>query len=164
MSAILLLTAMWLAYPDRNSYGDPSMEELQQSCTTPDGTIVRLYVGNGGATTAFWYTVTATSGFLSREKQIIFSYSSPDFSSVTCTKEAVVVASSRGNIALGVPELTALRANPRVYHRGSIEKGEWWSTREITRMAFSAMLALIAAFLLRPFYYGKQEKVSGVIV
>jgi len=64
---LLLATAGWLAWPDRNLHGNASMEEALTSCRTEDGRIFRLYRGNGGATVAHWYTVTAEGGLFEGE-------------------------------------------------------------------------------------------------
>lgn len=68
----LLVIAVWIVLPGRNIYGNPWMEELVDSCTTSDGTKVRLYVGSGFLT-AFWYSVTTEAGLFSLERQILQS-------------------------------------------------------------------------------------------
>ncbi len=67
----LLVIAVWIVLPGRNTYGNPWMEELVDSCTTSDGTKVRLYLGSGFLT-AFWYSVTTEAGLFSLERQILY--------------------------------------------------------------------------------------------
>ncbi len=156
----LLLMAAWLAYPSRNIHGNPHMEELVQSCTTPNNIIVRLYTGNGGATTAFWYTVTTSKGFLSREKQIIFSYSSPVLSSISCVMDIVTITSSSGNIILTGSELTTLRNNPVSYWRGKTKESESWPISEVLSLIFATMSGLAGISLLLSCYKNNRVKIN----
>lgn len=149
VSVSLLLFAAWLAYPGRNLHGNPSMEELVQSCTS-GGTTFRLYVGNGGATTAFWYTITMDGGFPSREKQVLFSYDTPELSAITCGEQSFVVSSSGGNIPVTAEDLLAFRDTPRAYWRGTIETQSHWNPLSILRLVLAAALALAAAAVFAP--------------
>lgn len=145
----LLLSAAWLAYPGRNSRGNPSMEELVQSCATQDGTSIHLYVGNGGATTSYWYTVTTENGFLSREKQVLFSYDTPQLSAIDCGENSLTVSSTSGNIILASEELDDLRNNPRLYWRGKLDS-QSWDPLHIFSIALAGALALAGFVLVLP--------------
>lgn len=151
LSSTLLLSAAWLVIPGRNSHGNPSMETLVQSCATREGTIIRLYVGNGGATTAFWYTLTTESGFFFREKQVLFSYGMPEFSAITCGEKSVAVSGTSSSITLTENDLADLRGNPRSYWKGNI-KTQWqgWNPLYIIRIVLAGILALAGAVLIRP--------------
>jgi hypothetical protein len=83
------LLGLWLLLPGRNAAGNPSLEREIRRCNLPNGDLVRLYEGNGGATTAFWYTVTHDSGWLSPERQVLFSYGSPEVQEIACGPSGV---------------------------------------------------------------------------
>src|SRR5688500_4068519 len=105
----VLAGVIWFAVPGRNQYGNPSMEEEQSSCTLANGQVLRLYKGGGGATVDYWYTVTAEGGLFEREKQIVFAYSSPALSSLSCQDSRVRIEGSAVSILLGPEEVAALR-------------------------------------------------------
>jgi hypothetical protein len=83
------LLGLWLLLPGRNIAGNPSFEREIRRCRLPNGDLVRLYEGNGGATTAFWYTVTHDGGWLSPERQVLFSYGSPEVKEIACGPSGV---------------------------------------------------------------------------
>jgi hypothetical protein len=89
MALSCALLGVWLLLPGRNIAGNPSFEREVRRCRLPDGDLVRLYEGNGGATTAFWYTVTHDGGWLSPERQILFSYGSPEVQEIGCSPVGV---------------------------------------------------------------------------
>ena len=53
--------------------------------------LARLYRGNGGATSAFWYSVTFQHHPLGRERQFLFAYHSPAINRIACSREGVHV-------------------------------------------------------------------------
>jgi len=144
IAAILLALSIWTALPSRNAFGNPSMEELVSSCLTASGTTVRLYVGSG-TLTAFWYSVTADPGLLSREKQILFSYDGPELFGVSCANAQIRVTSSNGPIVLDESNLSALRESPRNYSHLDSGPGTW----RTIGLAISAVLAATSIALLR---------------
>src|SRR3954467_4236823 len=85
----LLTLGVWLLLPSRNVLGNPAFETLQGSCRIAHGTLVRLYRGDGGATTGYWYSVTTQPGFPWTERQIYGAYSSPVVESVSCHGDSV---------------------------------------------------------------------------
>jgi hypothetical protein len=87
-----VLLGVWLLPPGRNAAGNPAFEQEIRRCRLPNGDLVRLYEGNGGATTAFWYTVTHDGGWWSPERQILFSYGSPEVKEITCGPAGVELA------------------------------------------------------------------------
>lgn len=149
LSAVLLATGVWLSYPERNLYGNASWEELSQTCTTPDGTTVRLYVGNAGATTSFWYSVTTESGFLSLERQVMYAYSSPKLSAITCTRNLVVVSSPEYEFSFTEAELQALRDTPRAYSLGENNRTRSLGFGSILKLVISLALASTSLLLIR---------------
>src|SRR5262245_62058671 len=119
LSASFALAALWLLAPSRNAAGNPSFEERQDSCTEPtSGTDFTLYRGNGGATVAFWYTVTANPLGLARERQVFFSYSSPVITGLTCAPKSIELVSDPSNIMLDMEHLEDLREHPLAYWEG----------------------------------------------
>lgn len=114
-AAGLAAFALWIAIPGRNAQGNPFLEDEIDRCTTPSGTTFRLYQGNGGATTSFWFTLTSKHGIFSREKQIVYSYDSPEFRSVSCTNDQTILAGPKTTIRFGTSELTAMRNTPMSY-------------------------------------------------
>ena len=71
-------------------------ETLQSSCRLTDGTTVRLYEGDGGATTAFSYSVTAQARWgLWTERTVFWSYGEPVVSDITCVGDVVTMTPSK---------------------------------------------------------------------
>ena len=116
--ACILAIVAWLVWPGRNMRGNPWMEELNQSCTLRGGTVVRFYVGNGGATTAFWYSVTSEEGLFMPERQIFYSYHQPALTEITCSDETLVIALESGELRVSSGQISTLRKSPLVYFRG----------------------------------------------
>ena len=121
MAAALTAIAIWLALPSRNAFGNPSMEEQISSCSTSEGNEIRLYRGNGGATTAYWYTVISEGGLFEREKQILFTYSSPEITSIDCEGAALNVSGRAYSAKFSSDQLAVLRQAPHVYWRGKLD-------------------------------------------
>ena len=91
---VLFLTvlAIWFLLPievELPHYN--SSEELAQSCKIPGSSaVIRFYVGNGGATTAFWYVLTADQDGVF-ERLFYYSYSMPVIKAVACKEQGVTV-------------------------------------------------------------------------
>jgi hypothetical protein len=148
IAGCLTVFAVWLALPGRNIYGDPWSEELKQTCTLQDGTTARLYLGNGGATTAFWYTVTVERGLLWQERQIAFSYSSPRWDTISCGSSMLSVSGDGTTIAFSPSDLSVRRHSPLTYWRGRSEIGQpTWSVMDTARMLAAAASVAIAVWL-----------------
>lgn len=152
VSAILIIAAAWLSFPERNLYGSPTWEELSQECATPDGTIVRLYVGNAGATTSFWYSVTTEYGFWSLEKQVMYAYSGPKLTSIACGKDHVIISSPNYEFSFTEAELHSLREAPRAYSAGENNRTRSWSLSAFIKLAASLTIAAAGLHLIRPVY------------
>lgn len=139
----LLVIAVWIVLPGRNTYGNPWMEELVDSCTTSDGTKVRLYLGSGFLT-AFWYSVTTEAGLFSFERQILYVYSGPELHTLACADRLLSITAETGPIVIPESELPALRKSPRNY--SSAESGAW----SMIGYAISALLAAMAFAVAPP--------------
>jgi hypothetical protein len=119
LAIVLMVLAAWMAWPSRNVHGNPDMETLTAACHTAAGVEARLYEGNGGATVAYWYTVTARGASLGGERQIFFSYRSPVVDRITCPGDGIVLWSGESSIAsLSGAGLAAATDRPIQYWSG----------------------------------------------
>ena len=145
LAAGLAAFALWIAVPGRNVQGNPGMEDEIDRCTTPSGTTFRSYEGNGGATTSYWYTLTSELGIFSREKQIVFSYDSPEFRSVSCTKDQTILTGPQITMRFGTSELNAMRYATMSYWRSKQNNASSdMDLLSIIRLGFAALLFLWA--------------------
>jgi hypothetical protein len=113
--------------PGRNVAGNPSMERLVQRCTLPGSTVIRLYRGEGGATVAFWYTLTRERPG-APEQQFWFSYAEPAVAGIACRPGGVlsVELDERGPVQRETYTAGRIERDlvprPLVYWRGSPER------------------------------------------
>jgi hypothetical protein len=126
---VLLLTASaWLSVPRR---GHP-FEELRSECRWQDGTRVRSWQGNGGATTAFWYSVTTQTSMPWTEREIFFSYSSPIVTSMTCESDGVVIIADGTAWTLKATDLLSNQPRSLQFDHGQqtsgFARGNWGPT------------------------------------
>ncbi len=134
-----MATAAWLAWPSRNQHGNPDMEELLGSCKTDELVTARLYKGNGGATTSYWYSVTLEGDALGKEKQVLFSYASPELHAIECVGDAAIVKGSGFSKRIEVTAFQQLREEP----------AQFWSGKQETRgIQPSRVFALTAAAVI----------------
>jgi hypothetical protein len=148
----VLALGIWLATPGERHVD----ESLLSSCRLASGTVARLFEGNGGATTAFWYSVTAESGDPSREREIFFAYAQPVIRSITCEQGRVLIRSasrewtiSEASILKGAPSLEYWRGqhdNRTVRQRESPIEG---LRRKVGLGMVLLVVALVAARWLR---------------
>lgn len=98
--------------------GNPAMETQLTSCTA-GAWEVRLYRGDGGATTAYWTTVTVERPGLP-ERQVYFAYGWPLVDAMTCAPDHIELREGTNVVeTLQEPALAGLRDAPV-----SIWKGE----------------------------------------
>jgi hypothetical protein len=144
---VLLVTAGgWLCIPGRNHLS----EELQSSCSLAKGATVRFYEGNGGATTAFWYSVTIQDGPPWTERELFWSYSHPIVTDIICESNRLTIASAEASWSLSDADLLAPDRDPIKYFKGKpgpefSHRGNWGPI-EIARTAVGAW-ALAAGLL-----------------
>ena len=92
LAIVALVVGGSLLAPNRNAYGNPQDEVLITQCQAPqDNAVVRLYQGNGGATTALRWSVTFQINPATQERQIFFSYGSPAISTILCAPDGVTL-------------------------------------------------------------------------
>lgn len=156
----LALLALWLAWPGRNVHGNPSMERLAHDCTLPSGLTARLYEGNGGATTAFWYSVTVEGGLFQPERQVFFAYSEPSVERIACQPGEILVVASAGVHTIKEHELSALRKEPVTFWRGEREQLGAQPLAVFTNAL--AFLLLITSLLFVVKALGRQKQTSNV--
>jgi hypothetical protein len=164
--ALLIVGGGWLCIPGPNHL----FETLQSSCRLIDGTTVRFYEGNGGATTAFSYLVTAqTRWWPWTERTVFWSYGEPVVSDVSCAGDRVTITATKGDWSfsnvtgvtrvishptwsLSAIDLAILHQHPITYHRGEpapdlIHRGNW-SLLEIVRTVIGAWSCAAGLVLL----------------
>lgn len=104
VALVLIALGLYFLVPGRNAFGNPLFERELQRCSIPGSSeVLRLYEGNGGATTAFWYTVTFDGGWLSRERQIFYSYGNPEVKRIACREDAVDLILEEGEPPESLP-------------------------------------------------------------
>jgi hypothetical protein len=73
-------------------FEDSEATDLLNSCEVPaTGDTIRLYEGNGGATTAFWYLATIQHPDDSAEYMFFHAYGSPFISDVECSTDSTTL-------------------------------------------------------------------------
>jgi hypothetical protein len=120
----LCALGIYLLLPPRNLFGNPADEQQLQRCTLADGAEIRLYQGNGGATTAFWYTVTHAKGWREPERQIFYAYGYPEIRAIACRPDAVVLTLADG-FGERSESLSLARVHRELRHRPvTLSRGE----------------------------------------
>lgn len=107
---------------DRNTFGNPAIEDLMEQCVLPaTGAVIRLYRGNGGATTAFSYSVTYQS-VSQPERQFFYAYSDPSVDQIECHDAEVTLISTDANPrTITASQITGtLIKQPIGYYRGEV--------------------------------------------
>jgi hypothetical protein len=117
---IMLGIGLWLLWPGRNVAGNPQFETLINKCLAGQGEHVRLYEGNGGATSAYWYSATIEDpGMFSRERQFFFSYSSPIIEQAMCKGTIVELVGPEQSLSFSLEKIhTELVDTPVNLYRG----------------------------------------------
>lgn len=146
---VSMATATWLAWPSRNQHGNPDMEELLALCQTDELVTARLYRGNGGATTSYWYSVTLEGDALGKEKQILFSYESPVLQAIECVGDDAIVKGAALSKRIEVTAFQQLRREPIQFWSGKQEPRGIQPSRvfALTAAAVVATAGLAAAVL-----------------
>jgi hypothetical protein len=149
LAYFMFVLGLYAVVPSRNVRGSPGMERELGRCTLSDGALIRLYRGEGNATVAFWYTVTHKPRRWGMERQIVFSYSEPTFSQVTCTSRGLALTDSDESlgVALSTNEARAMRWNPRQYWRGGIQYSKRVSIIGIAQVEGLVILFVAVALL-----------------
>lgn len=149
---ILLVAGVWLMLPGRNLYGNPWFEILIGECRLADGSTIRFYEGNGGATTAFWQTVTHFRFPSMRERQIVFAYASPTIVAATCQSDDVNVVfddgiARRKLLFEQAHILEKLRERPFAFHSGRNLEPPWLGPVRLSSAVLGALMLSMAGHL-----------------
>jgi len=153
LGLIALTLAIWgvkLLLPERNVFGNPQSETLMTQCQMHStGATVRLYQGNGGATVAYWYSITFWQGKFSREKQIFYTYGFPRIKSIACRNDRVAVLTDEQTFNLTLEQITnKLIDQPIGFYKGQEQKASIQPLRVLT-LIFGIFLELISFWILR---------------
>ena len=160
LSLVLLVAGGWLLLPSRNEHGNPDMESLISSCKTTDAVTARLYEGNGGATNAYWYTVTLEGEELGREKQVFFSYREPTASRIICNGEDVVVSGEKLNERIVASSFAKMRKSPMQYWSGARREGSTQPSSVLRWLAAGTAFIVAAALLARLYPFSRRRRTT----
>lgn len=149
---LALLLAIWgvkLLLPDRNVWGNPQLETLMMQCQIPSTeAVIRLYQGNGGATVAYWYSVTFDNGKFPTEKQIFHTYAYPSIQSIDCRPDEVTVLADEQSWTFSIKEIKNQLINqPIGFYRGEPQQKSIQPLRILT-LSFGVLLELISVWIL----------------
>jgi hypothetical protein len=98
----------------RNVYGNPEDERLLDRCTTGDGTVVTLYINEGGgAAVGVSYSVSTERRPRLAERQVMYSDYRPELRAVSCSSDGFELTTSIGPMRFNDHETEALRIAPR---------------------------------------------------
>lgn len=121
VTAMLLgVVGAWIVLPSRDVRGNTLFEQRIDSCTLdPSGIGISLFLGNGGAMTSYWYSVTERAPLSPFRHQIFYAYASPIITSIRCragdTLDLIGPTSTR---SLSVGQMAAsLRTHPLLFVR-----------------------------------------------
>ena len=115
--ALLLLVRGEQLLTKSPTYGNPRFEDIIEQCQEPTtGAVVRYYLGNGGATTDYWYTVTYQETASSKELHFFHSYGSPRVEHIYCEPNSVEVQTREGVYTYDIQQIKVdLVNNPISY-------------------------------------------------
>jgi hypothetical protein len=102
---------------NRFPYGNRSMETLQKEIYDPhEHARYRLYLGNGGATTSYWYSVTISYD-AKEEKQLFYSYAYPGVESMAFNKNCLLLNTGSDVIKILKNDFKKYIEKPLAYYR-----------------------------------------------
>jgi hypothetical protein len=135
------------------------MEELQGSCSPAAAMTARLYRGNGGATTSYWYSVTLEREALGTEKQVFFAYRSPEVQTIECIKDALVINGDGFSQRIEKKDFQRLRDEPMQFWSGKQESRYIQPSRLLAFGAAGAVaLSGVGALFLASVRHRRQAK------
>jgi hypothetical protein len=147
IGTVLFVGGAYLCVPRRSHW----FEELRSQCQWQRGASVRLWEGNGGATTAFWYSVTLQSGLPWTEREVFFSYSHPVVTEVRCEADGVVVIADGTSRKLTAAYLLGGHFSPLQFDHGKQTSDfprDGWRPSEIVRTALGFAGVVVGGWLL----------------
>lgn len=97
-----------------------SEELLQETYDGGIGTTYKLYRGNGGATTAYWYIVTIKPDN-GKEKKIFHSYAEPSIKNISYNNESLILYDDEDKIIqISKNDFKKYVKKPLKYYRNEI--------------------------------------------
>ncbi|WP_044207416.1 hypothetical protein [Coleofasciculus chthonoplastes] len=149
---LALVLAIWgvkLLLPDRNVWGNPQFETLMMQCQIPSTeAIIRLYQGNGGATVAYWYSVTFDHGKFPGEKQIFHAYAYPSIQSIDCHTDGITVFTDEQDFNLTLEQIkNQLIKQPIGFYKGELQQKSIQPLRILT-LSSGVLLESISVWIL----------------
>jgi hypothetical protein len=87
----------------------PGAEVVIDECRSAGGGTVRLYEGNLGATTSYWYLATLQPGFFSAERDFFQAYGWPAIGAVECQGGEIELLGADGQVefSFGIDRIRA---------------------------------------------------------
>lgn len=149
LALLLAILGVKLLLPDRNVWGNPQFETLMMQCQIPSTeAIIRLYQGNGGATVAYWYSVTFDDGKFPGEKHIFYAYAYPSIKSIDCRADRVAVLADEQKFNFTIEQIKNKLINqPIGFYRGEPKQKAIQPLR-ILMLSFGVLLELISVWIL----------------
>ena len=120
IATIVLGLGIWFLIPGRNIAGNPQSEILIDECVAVEsGERIRLYRGDGGATVAYWYSLTMDPGMFARERQFFYAYSSPQIDNLRCENGEVTLVGLSQSFSFPVEKIyREMFDRPMILYRG----------------------------------------------
>jgi len=140
LAVVMLALGSFAVAPRRTVWGDSGSEREIARCRLADASLIRLYHGEPGATVQDWYS----------ERQIIFSYSAPEFTQLCCTPRGVALSGPDENsaVCLATSEASSMRWLLRRYGRGSARGAERQSRITLGQVEGVVLLLIGIALLV----------------
>lgn len=114
--------SVWLLLPWHPLLDLLGFEQPIAECQIPTtNSVVRVYEGNGGATTALSYVVTFQAHRFAREHDIFYAYGWPVARGVRCRSETITLVTIDKPLSFSVDKVQhELVDDPLYYYRGQL--------------------------------------------
>ena len=155
LAAGLILSGLWLAFPRRGH----EFEQLIGSCTFGRNTTARLFIGDGGATTELWYSVTVRMGMPWNEHEIFYVYSFPPITGISCEDDRVLITSHSHTWTIKPYDVISGSSDPVIISYGKSQG--WGGSQGLVfidwiRIYFGVAVTLVGVLLLFLFRRKRQ--------
>ena len=153
LSLLLVVIGSTLLSFRRCVYGNQLLEQRITRCTVEENAEISVYEGNAGATTAYWYSVTADFGLFAAEKQFLFTYGIPVVDSVECSTTSVAVTLNDGVenhvLEFSLAEIEGyFRDGPLAWRMGEKLAREGWPVPILRVVGFTAIAVAILLLIV----------------
>lgn len=154
--AILLAGGLWLILSGKSILHLLPLPEMEIGhCRIPGtGAVIRLYEGNLGATTSYWYTVTYQQNYFASEQTIFSSYGEPWYMGMNCQPAEAELIPPSGDFKPYVIPYDVIQGNlvrdPISFHDGNAGKvGPSGPIDRVVKILFGACILPFGFRLLR---------------